>query len=218
MISRRAREIDGTRRLRNRRRCQYALPPMSVDAVAVLKMREGGRALLEARLGQGDLRGNAFEARGTDAVLWATLQRFPRSPAEERVIAGVLSTTLGDDLDRIHADARGVLLFPDVCQPRARTYDGIVTEVGSAGRWIKPLPAAKREASEADMTLQVGALVRVARALADAPADASDEELVARALSSFTPEEIVRLDEAAKRDGLASFEAHLRLTLRAVKF
>lgn len=52
---------------------------------------------------------------------------------------------LGDALARIHDDPRGVFVSPDICEPRADTYDEIVQELGSAGRWIDPTPPTQEE-------------------------------------------------------------------------
>lgn len=41
---------------------------------------------------------------------------------------------LGSALDA-HADPRGMLFFPSICEPRANSYDAIVREVESAGVW-----------------------------------------------------------------------------------
>lgn len=51
----------------------------------------------------------------------------------------------GDALADIHDDPRGVLVTPDVCEPRADTYDGIVRELEAAGRWVDPKPPTEAE-------------------------------------------------------------------------
>ncbi len=50
----------------------------------------------------------------------------------------------GDALGDVHDDARGVLFFPDTIEPEARTYAGVVAEIGDAGVFVSPsadLPA-----------------------------------------------------------------------------
>ena len=54
----------------------------------------------------------------------------------------------GDALARIHDDPRGVFVTPDVCDPRADTYDGILRELAGAGRWIDPRPPTDEEHAE----------------------------------------------------------------------
>lgn len=42
----------------------------------------------------------------------------------------------GEDLEAMHEDPRGILFFPEVLRIAARTYEGVVAEVGGAGVWI----------------------------------------------------------------------------------
>lgn len=51
----------------------------------------------------------------------------------------------GSALPRIHDDPRGVFVFPDVCEPRAETYEGIVEELASVGRFVDPSPPTDEE-------------------------------------------------------------------------
>ncbi len=54
----------------------------------------------------------------------------------------------GDALPRIHDDPRGVFVTPDICDPRADTYDGVVRELAGTGRWIDPRPPTDEEHAE----------------------------------------------------------------------
>lgn len=56
-----------------------------------------------------------------------------------------LHANFGDALSLIHDDPRGVFVSPDVCEPRAKTYDGIIAELEGAGRFIDPSPPTQEE-------------------------------------------------------------------------
>jgi hypothetical protein len=98
---------------------------VSIDAVALLRIRKlappqdafGGEHTVQHR-------GNAS--------LVNTFNRFDGTAPDEHALA--LRRVLGSLLDA-HDDSRGILFFPDVCEPRAKSYDAIVHEVGGAGVW-----------------------------------------------------------------------------------
>jgi hypothetical protein len=98
---------------------------MSIDALALLK----GRDL--------PLPSGLLLKTLDDGVLVVTHQRFGGDLEE---LGSALRHLLGDALDR-HDDARGVFVIPDVAEPRARTYDCVVDEIGEAGEWA-PIVAA----------------------------------------------------------------------------
>ena len=56
-----------------------------------------------------------------------------------------LAEHFGDMLARVHDDPRGVFTVPDICEPKARTYDGVIEELGRAGRFIHPAPPTDEE-------------------------------------------------------------------------
>jgi len=56
-----------------------------------------------------------------------------------------LADLFGDTFARVHDDPRGVFVTPDICEPKANTYEGIIAEIGSAGRWIDPTPPTEEE-------------------------------------------------------------------------
>jgi hypothetical protein len=98
---------------------------MSIDLVAILRIANmpaprspfGERGRVEHR---------------ADATLYHTFARFSGCDPDEHALH--LRRVLGDALDA-HDDARGIMCFPDVCEPRAGTYAALVDEVWSAGVW-----------------------------------------------------------------------------------
>lgn len=57
---------------------------------------------------------------------------FEQNPSEAREWLA----QLGDALPDVHDDARGLLFFPDTCEPEGTTYDAVVAEVAPSGVWI----------------------------------------------------------------------------------
>ena len=56
-----------------------------------------------------------------------------------------LDDHFGSALGAIHDDPRGVFVSPDICEPKARTYDGVIEELAKAGRFINPAPPTDEE-------------------------------------------------------------------------
>jgi hypothetical protein len=98
---------------------------MSIDAMALLRIKK----LELPRASRGFALGVAH--RG-DASVVSTFVRYDATAGDELALA--LRQRLGDALDA-HDDPRGILLFPDVCEFRGRSYDAIVREVEAAGCW-----------------------------------------------------------------------------------
>jgi hypothetical protein len=78
-----------------------------------------------------------------DAWLVHTGQNFALPPEE---LSQALRALLGDaPLDQ-HGDARGLFFIPDVAKPSARSYAGVLEEIGDGGVWaplrVSPPPAA----------------------------------------------------------------------------
>jgi hypothetical protein len=46
----------------------------------------------------------------------------------------------GEALPEVHDDVRGLLFFPETCEPEGRTYDAVVSEVEDDGIWIPTTP------------------------------------------------------------------------------
>jgi hypothetical protein len=71
------------------------------------------------------------EHRGDCSTLF-TMNRFDSLAPDEHALA--LRHVLGDVLDA-HDDPRGILFFPDVCEPKGQSYDDLVSELALAGVW-----------------------------------------------------------------------------------
>ena len=98
---------------------------MGIDAVALLRIRK-----LTAP--PGAHAAEFFVEHRGKASLLHTFNRFSAATADEHAL--LLRRLLGPTLDA-HDDPRGILLFPDVCEPKGRSYDAIVREVEAAGVW-----------------------------------------------------------------------------------
>jgi hypothetical protein len=94
---------------------------MGVDAIALLRPRRTLPKALQRR--------STFLKDG--AALYRTLHRFGWFEAEPSEARDAL-----EDLAGVHDDERGLFLFPDVCEPSARTYAKIIEEIGDAGVWL----------------------------------------------------------------------------------
>lgn len=98
---------------------------MSIDAIALLK---GKDLALPARLHARKLK---------DATLVHTGVGFG---GDLDMLAYGVRTSVGDALDA-HDDPRGVFVIPDVAEPAADTYDGVIAEIGEAGEWVRKMAA-----------------------------------------------------------------------------
>lgn len=120
---------------------------MSVDSVALFRPKYPAalRPYLDLDEESEESNGLYAEALDDGSVLVHTFQShaaFQASPVEGRAWL----SQFGADLPLVHDDPRGLLFFPDVCEPSGRTYDAVVKEVGAAGIWI---PAVALSAEEA---------------------------------------------------------------------
>ena len=97
-----------------------------------------------------------------------------------------LHSYFGDALGRIHDDPRGVFVSPDVCEPRAKTYEGVIAELKDAGRFIDPSPPTKEE--DEARTKAFEAYVASMDACR-AAMEAGDDEALERALAA-APEDV----------------------------
>jgi len=82
-----------------------------------------------------------------DALVWHTFIRYSAIERDEDALRVWLDQTFGDVLAEAHDDERGVFVYPDIAEPRARTYEGILAE--TSGLWV-PLsddPKAMRHAA-----------------------------------------------------------------------
>ncbi len=73
-----------------------------------------------------------------DAVLVDTGADFASEPAALTIH---LYGALGPQLETDHEDPRGIFYLPHVAKPKARTYEGVIEEIGEGGMW-GPLPTA----------------------------------------------------------------------------
>jgi hypothetical protein len=106
-----------------------------------------------------------------------------------------LESYFGDKLSRIHDDPRGVFVSPDVCEPRSRTYDGLVAELQRAGRFIDPSPPTQEEHDARERAFEEYSVAMAACEKAKAD---GDEEGLHRALAA-APDD-VRASWAARDD------------------
>lgn len=67
-----------------------------------------------------------------DGLLLDTRTSFASEPAE---LSRVVRKQLGDALLAEHVDSRGIFFLPDVASPSARTYEGVIEQVGEGGVW-----------------------------------------------------------------------------------
>jgi hypothetical protein len=95
---------------------------MTISAVALLRLRT-----YTPPLGSG-MRVTELE----DAVLLDTGESFAEEPA---AIARRITAVVGAELEG-HVDPRGVFVLPSVAAPHARSYAGVLEEVGAGGQWL----------------------------------------------------------------------------------
>jgi hypothetical protein len=127
---------------------------MSVDSVALFRPKDPAalRPYLDLDEDSEESNGLYAEALDDGSVLVHTFQShaaFLASAIEGRAWL----TQFGADLPRVHDDPRGVLFFPDVCEPSGRTYDAVVAEIASAGVWIPAVVLTAKEAREREQSL-----------------------------------------------------------------
>lgn len=108
---------------------------MSIDALALLK----GHDL--------PLPSGLLLRTLDDGVLVYTHQRFGGDLEE---LGTTLRHLLGAALDT-HDDPRGVFIIPDVADPKAQSYDGVIEEIGEAGEWAPLVSADHVPASLVDV-------------------------------------------------------------------
>lgn len=135
---------------------------MSIDAVALLK---GTNLALPARLHVQKLK---------DATLVHTGVGFG---GNLEMLAYGVRTSVGDALDA-HDDPRGIFVLPDVAEPKADTYEGVIAEIGEAGEWIEKMAAGT-----------------VPEQLAEAP-EGSFESLIGQAMQALAGTDLADIQRA----------------------
>src|SRR5262245_1600519 len=83
-----------------------------------------------------------------DGVLAYFPVRFDEMKADPRQVAYFLHHALGEKAISLHTDARGLLVLPDVYEPRSTRYDGVVAEQGADATWIRLMTREERAAFE----------------------------------------------------------------------
>ncbi len=117
---------------------------VGIDAVALVRPKKRAVLRKHARL---------LRPLKDGSVLVLTLMRYRDFEADPASARAYLESMLGCALAEVQDDARGVLMFSDVAEPRATTYGGVVAEIEAecAGFWV-PLddsPAAAVHAARA---------------------------------------------------------------------
>jgi hypothetical protein len=95
---------------------------MAISAIALLRLQTlSGLELKSLRVDRLD-----------DAVLVYTNVDFANEP---ETLSQIVWKQVGDVLRAEHRDPRGIFFVPDVAPPKARTYDGVIEEIGEGGVW-----------------------------------------------------------------------------------
>jgi hypothetical protein len=114
---------------------------VSIDAVILLKPKSA--SALRAALDPDTFSGAVLD---DGSIMLYTGERFDPIARDRDAGRALLSEALA----AAHADPRGLLFFPDVASPRARTYDALVAELERGSVWVpaRPLSAAEKEARQ----------------------------------------------------------------------
>lgn len=107
------------------------------DAVALFRPRslEALKPFLDLDDESEESDGLYAESLDDGSILVHTFQPYAAFAADEAAASEWLAQ-FGDALPEVHADPRGLLFFPDTCEPEARTYEDVVREVEAEGTWI----------------------------------------------------------------------------------
>jgi hypothetical protein len=165
---------------------------MSIDAIMVVRPRspELLRGVLDPDVTHADILPD-----GT--LLVSTFARFAAVEADPEQGVAILSA-YGPRLLAAHDEPRGFFFFPDVCEPRARTYEALLAEVGAAGVWV-PARVYTEEESAALMQAQMEEVDRImmyAQALQAGESEHDEEALVRHADSPEITAEKLRAQMA----------------------
>ena len=128
---------------------------MGIDAVAVIKPPPPSR--LRSVL---DPDRDSVVVLDDDTLLISTFIRLEACRNDLDEARGWLSG-YGVRLLEGHDDPRGVLFFPDVAEPRGRTYDEVVAQVEDGGVWVPAsvLTPAELQARQARLLSSVQAML-----------------------------------------------------------
>jgi len=133
---------------------------MSADAVVVFRPKDPAKLrpyldLDESEEEESD--GIYAEALDDGAMLVFTFQPFEVFEQHPDEAQNWLAQ-FGDALPDVHDDPRGLLFFPDTCEPESTTYDAVVTEVGDRGVWIPVLVDETSESGDEEAAWAAGGL------------------------------------------------------------
>ena len=163
---------------------------MGIDAVALLRVKS--KRLLRERLLQAHLPPACIDPLDDGSALFSSFARFATSGPGAYELRVLLTCVFGDDLAKIHDDPRGVLLFPDVCEPKGRTYEDLVRQTEGAGVWLPIAPLSEDEL-QAHATRQMAQVQEILAGVKSPP-------LVVVATEATAP-----FEAAATELGLGSF-------------
>jgi hypothetical protein len=137
---------------------------MGIDALLVIRPKKP--SLLRGVLSDAD----SVDVLEDGTLLLSTFVRFAEIQGDPDAAALVL-TRYGQALLDAHDEPRGFLCFPDVCEPKQRTYDALVAALGDAAIWIpaRILTEAEQEARLQATLAEVGRLVALAQQVQTAP-------------------------------------------------
>ena len=110
-------------------------------------------------------------------VLVSTFARFAGLEADPEEGIAILSA-YGAGLLLAHDEPRGFFFYPDVCDPRAQSYEALIAEVGAAGVWVPARVHTEAESlalMEAQMA-EVNRIVAYAQAAQAVEIDPEDDE------------------------------------------
>lgn len=102
---------------------------MSIDAIALLHV-----SAAEARKIAPDAA--RIEHLGPDACAVSLFDKHLGLEVRPTQAAALLQSVLGDAL-ALHDDPRGVLLYPDVAEPRSAKYEALVASLEDASFWVE---------------------------------------------------------------------------------
>jgi hypothetical protein len=144
---------------------------MSIDAVAVFRPK-----VFEKLLPYLDLDEDSEESTGLYAekledgsVLVHTFQKYQGFVRDPRM-ARMWLAQFGEDLQLVHDDPRGILLFPDLLEPDGTTYEAVVEEAANECLWVPQQAATKAELAtyEAELMSEVEAIQKDPQGYAEA--------------------------------------------------
>lgn len=154
---------------------------MGIDAILLLRPRS--RALLRGVLDPDTHRVRILE---DGALLLSSFARFAPVKADLEEGRAILAS-YGPGLVSAHDDARGILMFPDILEPRGRTYDAVVAEVESSAIWVPsaPLDGAELEVREAMLLAELDQMMALSEAMQQHRSE--DDEGADRTTHDFSP-------------------------------